>query len=141
MLATFSLITIPLVIYSNSTIAQEKSDDSGVIKVLRKFYTAYISEIANNEGNEKQLQKLKQQFCTNALIKKIENAELDYDPIINAQDADTAWLKSLEISKDKQKELTYTISYIDIYDQKKTVVTIKIKKVKESYKIDSIEGI
>lgn len=119
----------------------DKSSDDQILAMLKSFYTSYITEVAES-GNDKTLETVKSKYCSDNLLRKIktqiENEELDYDPFINAQDSDKAWLKTLSITKDPHKLNIFVVSYTDNYTGKPVTVKLSVIKFKGLYKIDAI---
>src|SRR2546430_17492997 len=84
--------------HSTYILAQHNNIDEQVLIMLKNFYTAYMSEFSIVKTNtmqtfETRLDSIKKQYCTTNLIdsinKKFKKNELDYDPLINAQDSDS----------------------------------------------------
>lgn len=119
-----------------------KSDEEQVKSMLKDFYTGYISTIAAGADDYgAKLEALTKKYCTTKLTKKIEKDQadgMDYDPYIKAQDADSAWLKTLSIQKDAQKPNGYTASYMDNSSHKKITISLLVIKQGENFKIDSV---
>lgn len=119
--------------------------DAEIKKMIKKFYTAYITQsldtIAPNKNNEK-LDSISQIYCTRALLDSIKNEfeknELDYDPIINGQDTHPEMLKSMMINKN-QKVNKYKVMFLsDTYDSSFEEVNLTIIKQGDKYKISSL---
>jgi hypothetical protein len=131
----------------NSTLSEQSSStsDEQIISLCKNFYIGYITEISEGTlvNMEKNLDSIKQIYCTNDLLenirRKTENNEMDIDPFIKAQDANIKWLKTLTVEKDTQKRYWYMVSYIDNYDEGKVIINLKFIKENGFYKIDSIE--
>jgi len=130
----FSLFAI--CVFSNTASrAQVKDADKEIRTMLKEFYTIYITE-EYKDGLE---DSIKKKYCTKKILNRIkQDEELENDPFVNAQDYDLAWLKTLTINKDSQKENVYTVSFISSYDQKKTIIRLLVVKDGQRYKIDNI---
>jgi hypothetical protein len=63
-------------------------------QTLREFYTQYITACDEMSDNT----AIKENFLTRELITKLVEAKLDFDPLLNAQDCDKAWVETLEIN-------------------------------------------
>jgi len=129
-------------IFSNfSCQSQAKASDDGAIKMLKEFYTSYITEGANIESNEEKLESIPKKYCTAKLLAKMkhemEEGEMDADPFINAQDFDIDWVKTLSISKDPQQADVYIVSYLDNYSKTRTNIKLHVVKEGAQYKIDA----
>ena len=121
--------------------SQSNSDEEQVVNMLTDFYTGYITIIAKGPVDyEDKLIALKEKCCTKKLLDKIAEDfknELDYDPFINAQDSDVAWLKTLSVVKEPQTENTYSVSYRN-NDTTKVVIHLLVVKQGSLFKIDGI---
>lgn len=121
--------------------SQAKASDDPAIKMLKEFYTSYITEGANIESNEAKLQSIEKKYCTGKLLSKMkhemEAGDLDADPFINAQDFNIEWLKTLSISKDPQKADVYIVSYLDNDSKARTKIKLHVVKEGVRYKIDA----
>lgn len=119
--------------------------ESEIKKMIKEFYTAYITQsldtIAPNKNIEK-LDSISQIYCTKALLDSIknefENNELDYDPIINGQDSHPVMLKTMIINKDKKVNKYIVLFLSDTYDSSIEVVNLTIIKQGDKYKISSL---
>jgi len=119
--------------------------DTEIKKMIKEFYTAYITQsldtIAPNKNIEK-LDSISQIYCTKALLDSIknefENNELDYDPIINGQDSHPVMLKTMIINKDKKVNKYIVLFLSDTYDSSIEVVNLTIIKQGDKYKISSL---
>jgi Tfp pilus assembly protein PilN len=120
---------------------QSNTDEEQVVNMLTDFYTGYITIIAKGPMDyEDKLIALKEKCCTKKLLDKVAEDfknELDYDPFINAQDSDVAWLKTLSVVKEPQKENTYSVSYRS-NDTTKVVIHLRVIKQDDLFKIDGI---
>ena|SRR5688572_13519436 len=97
----FFLIFIAAAIVFNSC-GQSKMDTSGdqIILRLKEFYVNYITESSKAKVDVRTIDLIKRKYCTVRFLNKIEEGDLDYDPILNAQDCDIKWLETLSIVKD-----------------------------------------
>ncbi|HEY1163726.1 MAG TPA: DUF3828 domain-containing protein [Chitinophaga sp.] len=129
-------------IFSNfSCQSQARASDDAAIKMLKEFYTSYITEGAKIESSEETLASIKKKYCTGKLLNKMkqemEAGDMDSDPFINAQDFDIEWLKTLSISKDPQKTDVYIVSYLDNDAKTRTSMKLHVVKAGAQYKIDA----
>lgn len=137
LLIPFLIAALALLNLTGSARAKAPADAS--MEMLKQFYTEYITEILKTDPSEKKLKSIKKQYCTAGLLSKIQSVELDYDPFLNAQDADEDWLKTLSVRKDPQRKKDgYIISLVDKDTETKTTVKLIVIKEKERYKIDAI---
>lgn len=128
--------TIMLVFICGCTQAQVNKDESN-LKMLKEFYTLYISESAKKKPDIKYLNVLKSKYCSENLLRKINADDFDYDILLNAQDCDQNWLHTLAVVKGRQVGW-YDVSYIDNYSKKKNVISVKVIKDKNQLKIDAV---
>jgi Protein of unknown function (DUF3828) len=134
-------LALAYIFSSFSCQSQAKASDDAAIKMLKEFYTSYITEGTKIESNEDKLESIQKKYCTAKLLTKMkhemEEGEMDSDPFINAQDFDINWLKSLTISKDAQKADVYIVSYLDNDAQTRTNIKLHVVKEGSLYKIDA----
>jgi hypothetical protein len=135
----FFLLT--MVFISSLIQCQTKTEEEQITDMLRTFYIDYITEISR-AASDNVLDSLKQIYCTPALLERIQNElnnrNIDYDPLIYAQDASTDWLKTLTIKKDTVSLGYYNISYKDQYDGITTKIKLRVIKQNDSFMIDDI---
>jgi hypothetical protein len=136
----FLLLCIPLIFQSCSTKGNGESSgiDSTEIVVLKTFYSLYIEENAKNQIDEKAVSSLKRKYVTPELLKKIDNAELDYDPFLMAQDCDERWINTLTIIPKNVHE--YTLCY-SFSKGKQNCITLQLVKNENGYQITDIKGL
>lgn len=109
-------------------------------KMLFSFYTEYISAIdtvsINFPFTEK---KIKQKYLTHNLIRKIEeDKQLDFDPLIDAQDSSIDELKRMTIIK--IKENTYSVCFSSaLYENENRCIELIVEKQGNKYKIADIK--
>lgn len=127
--------------------AKTEYSEKEIKSMIREFYSVYVTEfLSKNNLNEqkKKLDSITQIYSTKSLLDSInyefKNNELDYDPFLNAQDANLQMLKTLIIQKSKQKENLYRVMYLtNEYDSSFTNITLTISKENGRYKISSIK--
>lgn len=119
--------------------------ESDIKKMIKEFYTAYITQSLDTISPNKNIEKLdsiSQIYCTKSLLDSIknefENNELDYDPIINGQDTHPEMLKTMMINKN-QKVNKYKVMFLsNTYDSSFEEVNLSIVKEGNKYKISSL---
>ncbi|MFV0420415.1 MAG: DUF3828 domain-containing protein [Dysgonomonas sp.] len=110
------------------------------IQTIKEFYTAYILECDKPLPLDlKKINSIKSKYLTKKLQEKLKEADLDYDPILNAQDCDKKWIETLRISPDTEQKNIYIISYMDDYNRDYNQIRLTVTKVGEKYLIDDIE--
>lgn len=94
-------------------------------QMLATFYTAYIKEFCNENGNTK---PLKEKYLTPELQTRIENGDWEYDPILYAEDnSEESWMLAFNIEPDIEENM-YTISYTDRAHAKKSIKLSVVNK-------------
>jgi hypothetical protein len=132
----WALILIQISIYGcNAT--QTNKTDQRIISRLKAFYTGYIIQMEKLPDKTK-IDSLISVYCSSDLIKTIESKKLDYDPFLKAQDCDIAWLKTLTISKNHNRECEYRVSFLDSFKGEPIEIMVKVVSEKGVYKIDSV---
>ncbi|MCL1942027.1 MAG: hypothetical protein FWF54_00520 [Candidatus Azobacteroides sp.] len=85
-------------------------EDKGV-DVLKVFYQEYISACCNLPESYDVLDRVKKKYLSDNLYKRLEVADLDYDPFLNSQDCNENWLKTLDIKLVYNENNIYKICY------------------------------
>ena len=138
----FTFILFALIIFSSlelkSNNLQYKSNGDEIKKMLIEFYTSYIIENSKMPVDNDKINFIKRKYCTDNLIRKVKKQELDYDPILNAQDCDREWIKTLSVLKDSKKKNVYKISFKGVYNEKCNIVNVLVVKENNIYKIDNV---
>ena len=139
--AFFSLILLMLFFLSCSseTAPSSVSDPEKVMDAIKEFYSSYILESSKMPPNDLQIEALKNRHCTQRFLTQLNDAEVDVDPFLNAQDVDEKWASTLEIiPKDVSKNL-YSVCYEIGYDKSKQCVVVLAKENQGLWKIDNVE--
>ena len=145
--AIFAFLFVTSAVISRS---QTTSDDQQAISMLKTFYTAYMSVFSGTTDAHKfenSLSSLRDKYltikCKNQFKKLVEDT--DGDPIIQGQDSEARWAKTLSIKRDVNTQNAYAVSYYYNElgeDQKyhKTTITIKLMLIKINgvFKVDKI---
>ena len=123
---------------------KEETDEA--TKMILEFYDKYIrqqdkipcSDLYEEEKKcEDELIRIKKNYLSNKLIKKIKPTEdRDMDFILNAQDINLKWLDSLKVKKISSKR--YNVYLFDFYFNRYDSVQLKVAKKKDRYIIDDI---
>ncbi|MDR1402089.1 MAG: YbjP/YqhG family protein [Tannerellaceae bacterium] len=108
------------------------------IQRLKEFYTAYISCCDSPGKDLKTLSSIRNKYLTESLLYKLENSGLDYDPVIQAQDCDANWIKTIEIHPDTERQNVYTVCYISTYNSEETRIELLLADDNGNYLIDDI---
>ncbi len=119
--------------------AQTKLSEEAQIKnLLKEFYISYVKENSKKIPDLKIIEELKKQYFSEKLLISLRNDELDYDPILNAQDCDIQWLKTIKIAKDSRRKNLFIVSYIDMFSKKKNTIKLLVNNKGGNLKIDAI---
>ncbi|MDR0605080.1 MAG: hypothetical protein LBG80_12325 [Bacteroidales bacterium] len=110
--------------------------DEKVVRALTEFYTAYISECDNPDGSIERIDSLRNKYLTKTLLTRLEAKDLDYDPILQAQDCDQKTIRTLEI--DAEQKNVYIVCYTSPHNSQKTRIKLLIVEWRGSYLIDDI---
>lgn len=125
----------------NNLLEQDISiqQDSAIV-FLTNFYSNYIKEGIRNSPNEKALNSLKEKYLSKKFLSRLSNKELDYDPVINAQDFIEQWLETMNIEPlVKGQFYKVCLPYNDFEGNHNLCMKVKLEKTKEGYLIDDIE--
>ena len=136
-------------IVEKDTIAPIQAPKEGTgeaTKMILEFYDKYIrqrdkipcSDLYEEEKKcEDELIRIKKNYLSNKLIKKIKPTEdRDMDFILNAQDINLKWLDSLKVKKINSKR--YNVYIFDFFLNRYDSVQLKVAKKKDRYIIDDI---
>lgn len=109
---------------------------------IKKFYSDYIVENTRSiNPDQATINDLMKTYCTSSFQKRLDSlykiGEIDFDIIVNAQDYDSAWLKTLSIAPTK-KPKEYTVSYKDEYTGQYTTIRANMQYENGSWKIDNL---
>lgn len=113
--------------------------------MLKVFYTGYITELSKPPTLDsfKKKDALARKYCTAALFNKIaaqkEHGYVDADPYVQANDVDTAWLKTLSFKRDVGKQNGYILSFTNIPPTYKNIIHLTVLKQGKNYKISAIK--
>jgi hypothetical protein len=111
--------------------------DEIAIKTLKEFYTMYITECAKVPENWENINSLKEKYLTKELQKKLKDKDIDYDPVINAQDCDEDWIRTLKINTVEGKDV-YTVCFVSSFDNQMTCIKLHLVNADGKYLIDDI---
>ena len=125
-------------------VPKEETDEA--TKMILEFYDKYIrqkdkipcSDLYEEEKKcEDELIRIKKNYLSNKLIKKIKPTEdRDMDFIVDAQDVFIEWLDSIKVKKINSKR--YNVYLFDFYFNRYDSVQLKVAKKKDKYIIDDI---
>jgi len=107
-------------------------------EMLNNFYHEYIPLVENSLDNM-EIQKLQKASCSDRFYKEFLNWKIDYDPFINAQDANSEWLNSLTLERIKERDKTFRVSYHYSDDSARSEIILTLDVIGEEYKIVGID--
>ncbi|MDR2917521.1 MAG: YbjP/YqhG family protein [Tannerella sp.] len=113
------------------------NDETQIIAMLKDFYTHYIIECDKMPVNGQNIVALKNKYFTTEFLKKWDEIELDYDPVLNAQDYNKDWIKTLEINSVPSQKDVYEVCY----SIKENCIRLSVIKKDGIYLIDNIQGL
>ena len=123
---------------------KEETDEA--TKMILEFYDKYIrqrdkipcSDLYEEEKKcEDELIRIKKNYLSNKLIKKIKPTEdRDMDFIVDAQDVFIEWLDSIKVKKINSER--YNVYLFNFYDNRYDSIQLKVAKKKDRYIIDDI---
>ncbi len=109
---------------------------------LRNFYSWYITTNDTLKTGKVSADTL-EKYITAAYRERIaSDSELDYDPILSAQDYDKKWVNTLTVSKATAgREKIYRVSFLT--DEKEKIshnIVVTMNKEHGEWKIDYVEA-
>jgi hypothetical protein len=116
--------------------------EEDVAAKLQHFYSWYISTNDTLKTGKVSADTL-EKYITTAYRERIaSDSELDYDPLLSAQDYDKKWVKTLTISKATAgREKIYRVSFL--IDEKEKIshnIVVTMNKEHGEWKIDYVEA-
>ena len=125
-------------------VPKEETDEA--TKMILEFYDKYIRQqdkilcsdsYEEEKKCEDELIRIKKNYLSNKLIKKIKPTEdRDMDYIVDAQDVFIEWLDSIKVKKINSKR--YNVYLFNFYDNRYDSIQLKVAKKKDRYIIDDI---
>lgn len=113
-------------------------DDSKGVEMLESFYKEYIP-LVENSIDPSEIESLQAQYCTKLFIQTMKEWGLDYDPLINAQDASAESINSLTVKRVSNRERTFYVSYIYPENANPNEIIITLEIVDGIYLISNID--
>jgi hypothetical protein len=109
-------------------------------KMINSFYSEYITQCSSSATDDAAGRNaIIEKYCTAELTSKVKNSDPDFDPFLNAQDCDIAWLKTLTITQDENNKDTYYICYTAAPGEEPNCIDLKVIEEKGRFKISSVE--
>ena len=127
-----------ILLNSSCGLSQTTSDstETQIKSMLNNFYTSYITEFSI--GEYKNVPLIEKKYCTTTLVNRLDSLNQGGYPFIKGQDSDTSMLNSLSIVKDSTRTSVYIVSYIEKYDNSKTIIHLKVISQVDGFKIDEV---
>lgn len=127
------LIVLSFVLTALTLKAQNLTPDQQATKMLKDFYTAYITTISSSKDArliDNTLLSLRKKYCTKGGLIRYGNltSQTDADAIIKAQDGFPGDEKTIVVKKDAKLKDIYYVSYGD----KSTKTTIKLRLIEQN---------
>ena len=125
--------------YKNIDSFYENQTDNSAVKMLREFYTQYITQNAKVDGYDHNvIIAIQNSYLSKDLLKKLKEAELDYLPFLNAQDCELDWLETLEIVPQNNDGNSYKVCFY-YQDNLRKCITLFLVENNGKYLIDDLE--
>jgi len=108
---------------------------------LRNFYSWYITVNDTTAGREAVSRDTMEKYCTKAFLKNsYDDTDIDYDPVLSAQDCDKEWVTTLTVTKATQtREKSYRVSFLLDKENKSHNIVVTMGKEKGAWKIDHVQ--
>ena len=119
-----------------STTSVTSYEEEKTIQFLKEFYVAYILECDKPDGNWKTLLSLRNKHLTKNLIKRLDELDLDYDPIIEGQDCDKSWLNTLEVNSEEGQKNVFNICFFYAFENQMKCIRLSVVYDDGNYLID-----
>jgi len=115
-------------------------NDKEITIMLKDFYTNYMIEGSIVPENTKRVDSILKKYCTKALLKQLNNKDIDWDLLLDGQICEREWLNTLSINKDNNNDSIYNVSFNYIDDGAKVQKNIKLQIVKNNkdFKINKV---
>jgi hypothetical protein len=128
------LIVLSFILIAFTSKAQNLISDQQATKMLKDFYTSYISTLSGSGDlhiMENTLLLLRKKYCTKRCLIRYENLgeQTDADPIVKAQDGIPGDEKTIVVKNDAKIKDIYYVSY---GRDKSTKTTIKLKLIEQN---------
>lgn len=125
-----------------SASAQKNSDKEAKIAMLKGFYTEYIVANSKEIVDAKEVEAIKQKYCTAKFLKHLEeqkaSGELDSDLFVSADEFDVNWLKTLKIEPAATFNV-FRVTYDMGFEDDQALIRPVVVKEKGKFKIDDIK--
>ena len=87
-------------VVSSSSVAAPAAATAAAREELAAFYRGYLAASSKVPVDAAQVDALRRAHVTAAFQKKLQQAELDADPFLNAQDVDEGWAAQVRVAAD-----------------------------------------
>lgn len=121
--------------------SQQKANatEENVRQWLKQFYADYIVKCYTGASGE-EIKAFQKNSCTAAYFNELQSdEEMDVDPFLQAQDCDTATIKTLRVDKDPQVKDRYIVSYYWSTPESRKDILVTITKEQGSFKIRKVQ--
>lgn len=142
--ATLFILTIILFQSCSGQVKNENNQKN--VEFLKNFYHEYVTK-TNDPNNGHMVFPILKKYCTkdlyDSLVRKMKTYEIDFNPILYAQDFHVSLLDNLNIIQDSLKTNSYIVSYYyeDLENWKSThIIKYELINTQDSIKIKNIGG-
>lgn len=119
--------------------AKATSSQADASQWLKQFYATYITKCYTGASGE-EMKAFEKSSCTAAYFNELQaDEEMDVNPFLNAQDCDTATIKTLKVDKDPQVKDRYIVSYSWSSPDSRKDILVTITKEQDAFKISHIQ--
>lgn len=123
----------------NAPQPKAKAPEENASQWLKQFYTDYITKCYTGASGE-EINAFQKKNCTAAYFNELRsNEEMDVDPFLNAQDCDTATIKTLRVDKDPQVKDRYVVSYSWSTSESRKDILVTITREQDAFKISHVQ--
>ena len=135
-----NLLTVLCLLLLHACNEKERTIRTEEADFLKSFYTEYINSCSDGVAldSDSELENIVKKYFTEALYKKLEPLEFDYNPVLKAQDCDSAVLRTLTVTP-SEKDNTYTVCYNDSYSNELICINLQVISSEGKLMISDIE--
>src|ERR1700744_5396963 len=120
-------ILLWIILFSVTVCAQVQPESEA--SRLARFYKYYIVQNDRLPVNHPVSRDTLRKYCAASFLKKIRNdKELDYDPIVHANDFDSSFVKTLKVINLDASANKYGVTYWYDYEKKYDTIIVFVAK-------------
>jgi hypothetical protein len=108
--------------------------------MLKKFYTEYITTMADSDTKEEVVKSILNKYLTTAAIHQVQKniTQHDYDILINGQYCRKEWISTMKILRPRPNQSIFHVLFEDKINHEQKTIQIKLIKTKDRILIDEI---